>query len=376
MQAQLKRKLKQLEKAKRPDPRAMLKAAAELDACVIPPEPRLLADDTTMEKLAMLLAEHNGTMAVVAPEGSLFKITAGLYTRRGEPNFELLLRGWSGEPYTVDRITRDSVLLPRVRLSIVMAVQPSLLGAIMEHQEYRGRGLLARFLMATPPSTIGTRTDEPDPIVKAVLHRWMKRLIALLARTCRADTPGELSLSPDAYAEWRTFYVRTEEAMRESGALFPLRDWGSKCPGQVVRIAALLHLFRQGNADPLPPAIPADLMTSAIALGRYFRDTAVALYQPLLPSRRDLHRLLGWLARKQAASISLRDVKDNLDSKSRRGDEWREVLDDAEALGFLRPLPAKERGPEGGRSPSPRWSVHPQLLENGCAGSAGFADKK
>jgi replicative DNA helicase len=330
-----------------------------IERLVIPAEPRLLIDDCTPEKAAVVLAEQNGVVSVLEPEGGLFGIASGRYAKDGAPNIEVFLRAHSGEALRVDRILRDTVLVPSAKLSIGMAVQPSLLRAFVANETFRGRGLVARFLLANPPSWIGQRLEEPDPIPDGVLERWHRRIDALLTRVSRGDTPGELRLSAEAYACQRAFYQLIESEMGEGRTLEALRDWAAKLPGAVVRIAALLHLAEHAEADPLPVVISEATMRQAVKWGEYFSGSARAVLRPEDPEHRDLRKLVRWLQRRNRLEVSLRDVKRHLTSEAHN---WTLALDEAVDLGMLRLVEPDLNGREGGgRLPGPRWEVSPYI---------------
>lgn len=78
--------------------------AAKLERFKVPARPRLLADDCSPERLASLLAEQGGRLAVMAPEGDVFDLMAGRYGNG--PNFGVFLRGHAGDDLRVDRACR------------------------------------------------------------------------------------------------------------------------------------------------------------------------------------------------------------------------------------------------------------------------------
>jgi len=55
------------------------------------------------------------------------------------------------------------------------------------------------------------------------------------------------------------------------------RDWGSKLPGAVLRIAGLLHLAMHNEPERLP--ITVDTLTQAVRLGACFTDHARVMYR-------------------------------------------------------------------------------------------------
>jgi replicative DNA helicase len=97
----------------------------EADAIVVPPKPRLTASgDVTPETLTKLLAAH-GRIGVLSPEGDLFDIIAGRYSK--QPNLGVFLQGHKGERLQTERITRDADLSEKPALTIGITLQPPVL---------------------------------------------------------------------------------------------------------------------------------------------------------------------------------------------------------------------------------------------------------
>ncbi|MBZ0252925.1 MAG: DUF3987 domain-containing protein, partial [Candidatus Methylomirabilis sp.] len=113
----------------------------------VPVPPRLLTDDTTPEKLAVLLSEQGERMSVLSAEGGLFDTLAGRYAK-GVPNLNLVLKAHEGEPECVDRITRETIRLLRPTVTLGLATQGEVVASMAATSAFRGRGFSARFLHA------------------------------------------------------------------------------------------------------------------------------------------------------------------------------------------------------------------------------------
>jgi len=106
--------------------REVMQLAEELADKPRPVMPRLLADDVTPEKVASLLAEQGGRLAIVSAEGGVFEQMSGRYSSN-VPNLDPYLKGWDGEPLRIDRVTRSPDFVRNPCLSIVLTVQPDVL---------------------------------------------------------------------------------------------------------------------------------------------------------------------------------------------------------------------------------------------------------
>jgi hypothetical protein len=340
---------------------AVREAAADLETRRLPVLPRLLADDITSEKQVSLLVEH-GSMAMLSPEGGVFDIIGGRYSG-GEPNLDVYLKAHTGEPITVDRMNRPSEHVARPILTLCLTVQIIVLRRLAEKRDFRGRGLVARFLYSIPPSLLGKRAVDPPP-VPADLSRAYEQLLRTLLVNAGGpiEDPRMLRLSGEARAAWLAFCTEHEPRLGDGGDFASMTDWAGKLPGAIIRIAGLLHAAQFPGA-PTDTPISAATMASAIALGRYFTSHALAAFaimgaDPTLDGAR---HILAWLKRIDASSFVLRDAFQALKGTFRKVDELRAALAILEERSYIRQRPEGRReGP--GRKPSPTYNVNPLWL--------------
>ena len=199
----------------------------------MPELPRIVADDVTPEAVASLLAESQGSIAIISAEGGVFDIMAGRYNGN-IPNLDIWLKGHSGDTVRVDRKGRDTEYIPNPAMTIGLMIQPEVLKAIAGQPTFRGKGLIARFLYAIPVSNVGSRDTDADAVPEAVITAY-EDVIRTLAT--KLPPTGILKLTPEAKAAISTIAAETELAMREDGSLGSLRDWGGKYVAAVARIA-------------------------------------------------------------------------------------------------------------------------------------------
>lgn len=337
-------------------------AAAEAARAVadihVPPEPRLYTDDVTSEALAGLLAEHGGRMAVLSADPALFAIAAGRYSN-GAANLEVYLKGHANDPLRVDRRGRASERVDRPALTVVVTVQPAVLREAGRNAQFRGRGLLDRFLYTVPRSMIGYRpTRTPalsDEVAGAYRDAVLQRAQTLDARP---NPPLILRLDPDAVAVLDHWREDLERQQRRGEDLAGLRGWASKLGGATVRIAGLLHVARHVGVG-LERPIDAGTMGSAIELARYFVPHARVAFDlmgddPALDLAR---RIVTWLELEQRASFSRRDVLREVRPRP-HAKEAAAALGILESYGYVA---AEDREPGIGR-PSMHYAVNPAVL--------------
>ena len=233
----------------------------------------LVSDDTTTEVLALNMEKNGEKMGLVSSEGGIFNTLAGLYSG-GIANFDIFLKSYSGDYYKSSRMTRAKVELTEPALTVLLMVQQSVLEAIMQNNEFKGRGLLARFLYSIPDSLVGHRSYDTGDVPEEFAAEYNNLVVSLLSLP--DGEPRILHLDHDAQTEARKLFFELEPRLRDD--LEPLGDWAGKHHGRVMRIAALLHICDHG-ADAASILIPGETIRRARVIGDYFIEHAKAAYR-------------------------------------------------------------------------------------------------
>ena len=331
--------------------------------------PRLLTEDCTPERLAGLLAEQGGRMAILSPEGDVFDIMGGRYS--SAPNVGIFLKGHAGDPHHVDRQGRPAEYIAAPALTIAVSPQPDVLGGLADTPSFRGRGLLARFLYALPPSLLGRRSIHPEEVPDAVRSTYQTAVLALLERFQTAtpsageDAHHYLKPDPGAASALDDFLAWIEPQLGPHGELAAVRDWGGKLAGAVVRIAALLHLAEQ----PTDPAawkarISHDVLQRAIRIGTYLIPHAQAAYDlmGLDTDTGNARRLLDWILAKRKDRFTKREAHQANKGRFKTVAELDPVLQLLEERGYLRREVWERPKGQRGQPPSPTYVVNPAAL--------------
>jgi hypothetical protein len=211
--------------------------AKQLAEMYVPSMPRLLVDDVTAEKLAMVLAEQGGRIALISSEGEIFAIMAGLrYSDTGSPNFGIYLVAHSGENFLADRVNRPSVVIKLATLTVGLTVQPGVVRRLADKLHFREQGLLARFWYCIPWSKLGFRkTKTAEPVPDSVAAVYAEKITALLKLEDQFDSadleqrwpvPRKLKLSPEALDAHWAFAEWVEPQFLPGGELANMTDWG------------------------------------------------------------------------------------------------------------------------------------------------------
>ena len=335
-----------------------IQAAREAEAIEVPVAPRLIADDTTPEALTTLLAEQGGRIGVLSAEGGIFEILAGRYSG-GQANFEVFLKGHSGDSMRVDRKGRPPEHIPEPAITLGLTVQPDVIRALADKPGFRGRGLVARCLFSLPTSTVGYRNAHPNTVPPAVASEYERRLM-VIGRIDPGTLGGAahtLTLTPDALARVESFMAEIEPRLRPRSDLHHIADWANKLVGATVRIAALLDVAEHTAwGDP----ISVQTVEAAIRIADYLVAHAKVAFDlmgadPELDAAR---RILAWLRQSEPQEFTKRDAFIALRGTFKKA----ELLDPPLALllehGYVRMLDSATPA-RPGRPASPRYLVNP-----------------
>jgi hypothetical protein len=330
-------------------------AAQEAAKIVVPAVPRVFTREATPEALVKMLGEQAGRVGVVTDEGVEFFELAARYSASGKGNFGVYLAGHDGGRYVSDRASRESIVVEAATLTVALFAQPVVLADLGKDRQARGRGLLARFLWSMPGTMVGRRPIRRDAVSVDLLEAWQERITALAAEAADTrDGPVALHLDLPArrlFDQWREAHEPRLTA--GTGDLSSIVDWGSKLPGQVLRLAGNLHALRTGT---IQGTISLDTMAAALSLGAYFTDHARIVFGVMGADAgmEDAGAVLRWLRDHEATDTTTRDVYTSKDWDS---DRARSALAALEEYGWVR---LEERPPGPGRF-AERWSVHPEI---------------
>lgn len=237
--------------------------------------PRLVRGDDTPENLGWALTKEWPSAGVLSSEAGVVFGSHGMSSDSVMRNLALLNVAWDGGSTHVGRRSSESYSIVGVRLTMGLQVQESTLRAFFDKSKglARGTGFLARFLIAWPESTMGTRlyNDAPD---WSKLRAFNQRVEDLLQSPLSIDDEGRLStttlqLSASAHAAWVAFQNEIELKLSPDGELRNVKDVASKVADNAARLATLFQVFEHG-AGP----ISADAMVRGAKLAAWHLSEA------------------------------------------------------------------------------------------------------
>jgi hypothetical protein len=227
--------------------------ALESEKPTVPPEVKLFHEDATPEALAVALARGWPTASLWSDEGGLVIGSHAMSEDSAMRFLALLNRLWDGGTFDRQRESRNSAHVKGRRFTAALMLQPEALAKLVATGDgiARGVGAFARFLIARPSSTIGTRAYRPGDPNGPELLAFDDRLRALLNLRLPLDDEGALDppvlrLSPEAFDIWRRLHDDIERELGGKGEFADLPDFGAKPAEQAARISCVLHIFTHG----------------------------------------------------------------------------------------------------------------------------------
>lgn len=245
--------------------------------------PKIIVDDITPETLASVLCANHGRLAMLSAEADVFGMIGGRYSS-GDSKLNNYVKAYDGDNMRINRQSREEIILDPA-LTIGVTTQPSTLQKLGGKPEFRGSGLVGRWLFALPRWERGKSNANSTPVSAITSRRYFENMLKLCKlpyRDAQLMTPHLLVLSPDVEKYFIEVCNYVEQSCGPDGPLEDLSEWGSKFAAKILRIAGLLHLAYNVQEDD-PWRIPVSLRTfdQACLLIPYFISHAQAAYELL-----------------------------------------------------------------------------------------------
>lgn len=321
-------------------------AMADSAALDSPPKPMLLSDDATSEALIRRL--QHGPLFMCSAEGRPFELMSGLYRSKGEDGADVYLKAWSEDPIRAARVTSGDVFIARPNLTMCLAIQPAVVDKLSRRDDFRGRGVIARFLCSFPVTHVGYREwANAQPLSDVATLNFNHSIRSLLALP-RNETVPVVTLTTEARCAFQLFRQELEHAQRGEAQLAEWQDLGGKLAGHCARIALVLHMAQHG-AVGAEHELSAPTMQAAVTLARYFMAHTIATWDGCAVEPK-IARVVRWLASEEKAEVTTREIHRAHQRLYPRAQDAR--IDAAELA---------ERGYLRSTTELDRWAVSPRL---------------
>ena len=268
-------------------PRSIHKQDLERPATV----PGLLAD--------MLTASYAG---LFSDEGVAFFSGHGMADEAKGRTITMLSQLWDGKPITRTRAgAGESGVLAGRRLAAHLMIQPVIADKVLSDQLMMGQGFLARFLVCSELSLVGSRFlsgrsfDESATSDPAIRQFW-DTLGELIRQPLPTNEAGELepetlTIAGPAYKAWAAVHDAIEEQLSPHGELSVIREFASKAADNAARIAAVLSYVETRSAPT------AEHINRAAELMQYYLQTMIQRTQEAAQStaEHEARELADWM---------------------------------------------------------------------------------
>jgi hypothetical protein len=247
--------------------------------------PALFYEDVTPEALAQEIAAGWPSAALWSDESALVVGSHGMSDDSALRYFGLLNRFWDGNSFERFRATAKSFTVAGRRLTCSLMMQHVVLCQLIGAAGgvARGVGFLARFLVAWPHSTMGTRLYREADLNAPALANWDAKIKKLLSLPLPADDknmaldPPTIFLSSEARARWVEFHDDIENELDRAGEFGEVPDFAAKAAENAARMAAIFWVVENGPSGD----VDAETMDAAAALASWHLHEAKRIFYAL-----------------------------------------------------------------------------------------------
>lgn len=266
-----------------------------------PLSPFKVATDTTLEGLVKQWVDGHPSLGLFSAEGGMFTGGHGMKSENKLNTAGQLSALWDGAPVKRLRAGDGLIQLFGRRLSMHLMLQPNAAQAFFSDPVLRDQGLLSRPLVAYPSSLAGHRPfAKPSAADEITITQFQNDILSILRAPLPLDEdtrnelmPREIALSNEAEILWIEFYNGVEAQQKEDEAFRPICDFASKAGEHAARIAAVLELFNDTQAEE----ISASAMADAIELANWYLHETLRLHEAghTSPDLTAAQKLLDWI---------------------------------------------------------------------------------
>lgn len=294
------------------------KAIKKGNAGIEPKEPqkpamkRTYTSDTTVEALAALMAENPRGLALIRDELAGWVLSLNQYRSGKGADKQFYLSVYSGKPMPIDRKGAEPIFLERTFLTVCGGIQPDLLNELTDERG-REEGFIHRILFTYPEPVPQKWTDA---IISKTARERVRNVFKELFRLAHnydenmEPVPVAVPLSTKARETFKEWYEEHQQEIDSPGFQDNLRGPWAKMPGQLARIALIIHLCRQAANETDSQEIGEETIIRAAAITQYFKSHTRKVYRRLHENVEDkkVRRTLTWLKKHGRAGVKPRDI--------------------------------------------------------------------
>ncbi len=229
------------------------------------PDPRLICSEITGPALARLLQHNQQVILNATAEAGVLLDEA---SKAASPLGQLLLKGFSGDPVEIDRITREPVVMEEPCISVCWLCQPHRLDKFLANERLLEDGLLPRFLVAHSNASMAAIDGDDSSIPVAVSDAYgalLEELFVLYGRN--SNDEWVVQASAEAQAVMRDHHNQCVERWNADAG--SLRSCIARWMEQTWKIALVLHAALHG-ADSHDKTLNGETARCAVTLQQWF----------------------------------------------------------------------------------------------------------
>ena len=280
------------------------------EAAMEPDEPirsRIIANDTSIEKLGYLLSTHEKGLLFHRDELSGW---LGGFDRYGGKDGDraFWIEAYGGRAYQIDRVKHPKpIRIAHMHVALLGGIQPDPLSKLLRSND---DGLAARFLWLWPEPIPPSR-PKSSPVNSEIAVKFQRIAKLSMQDNDGVKTPVVMPLSEQANAvfdEWRQEHF---EMSKHANGL--LASHFGKSPGHLLRLALAIEFLAwaiTGGAEPMEIG-QKSIASAAHLIDGYFKPMAELLMTDVsIPeSERHAATLAKWIVRTKPEVINLRKIR-------------------------------------------------------------------
>ena len=263
--------------------------------------PSFLVTEPTVEGAFKAISSGTGFLGWFTDEASSFWGGHSMSKDQRAKTSGIVSKFWDGAFFYRPRATQEGDgYVPPTATTLNLMFQPVLIPETYGDTFLTSQGILARMLPAWPESKMGERFYRRSTAAdRSAIAAFQDDIAEALIATLETKTERHLELTEDAHAACVEFHDDVERELARGGWAAEISGFASKAPEHACRLAAIMTLFENRDAD----TVPAEIMRSAIEMVKYH----ILQYKYLIVSATNeaevahAQSLLDWLRRNLTA---------------------------------------------------------------------------
>jgi hypothetical protein len=274
--------------------------------------PMLTTEEPTYEGLVKLLDGGWPSVGLFSDEGGRFLGGFAMSEEQRIKTMAGLNSLWDGRPITRTRGGDGSIMLYGRRVALNLLVQPLVSETLFSNRVAHDQGFLSRCLVSAPTSTLGQQlyveadyTSDPAYTkyfahISSILETQLPWELNPQQQRTGGVAPREIGIAPDAKGLWIKFHDWVQGHLSEDGVLRPISGIAAKAAEHALRLAGVLTLTENINAE----SVSRPHVEAGITLARYYLSEALRLFDSarVNPDLVLAEKLLVWLRARDANS--------------------------------------------------------------------------